>query len=106
MPTKGEVIVKGISTELPTLNPGDRPASFSITKNGSLVIYIVECASDDSCTTIHKITDGMSIEYRQVRVLGIREGGRKKIKTLSKGESYEFFVTKNGTKETIRITHE
>lgn len=108
MPTEAEIFFEGDKkgSKLPILNPGDRPASFSSIQGKELIIYLVECASDNSCANIDEVNSAICCEDEITRELLIPEGGRKGIKVLKKGESHDIpIVTKNRRKAVVRITH-
>ena len=89
---------------------GDPPGSFSNVKpDGKREIYLVECAKDDSQTTISRSGLGVDAELGErgeLRVVIPDSERMEVVKSIRKGESFEMEIaTDRGTHSKIRITH-
>ena len=111
MPTEIFVIAKnGRRQKLPILYPEAPPASFSSYERKGRIIYLVECAADDSASGIWKL-EARKVDEKVdslVRILRLKQPpeGIKEIAILSQGESYELpIILRDGRKAKLIIKH-
>ena len=115
MPTEIFVIAKnGRRQKLPILYPEAPPASFSSYERKGRIIYLVECAADDSASGIWKL-EARKVDEKVdslVRILRLKQPPKqppeeiKEIAILSQGEFYELpIILRDGRKAKLIIKH-
>lgn len=88
------------------LKPGQQPGSVSQNKpDGSREVYIFECKTDDSESTIYRSQAGVDIATPQTRAIGT--AGLEKVAILKDGESHKISIKTdvNEIRKVIRFTH-
>ncbi len=111
MVTEVFVVTKnGAMQKLPTLHPKDPPASFSSYELEGRIIYLVECAVDNSGTGIWKVEASKINELANssLRLLKLKSPpeGIEKVAVLSRGQSYELLIIlQDGTRTKLIIKH-
>ncbi|MEK7182805.1 MAG: hypothetical protein AAB694_01460 [Patescibacteria group bacterium] len=93
---------------LDEIKPLDRPGSISDNRpDGERDIYLLECAPDDSHSTIYRSKLGVDVDLTsQIRSV-TSASGLEVIKELKKGESFEMDVKTDRSSQPsrIRFTH-
>ena len=91
------------------IKPGDRPGSISDNKpTGKRDIYILECARDDSKSTIYRSVFGLDLESsEEERTIFFDRSKREVLRELAKGESFEMTVRTDKVRQAtqFRFTH-
>ena len=91
------------------VKPGDPPGSISDNKpNGKRDIYMFECITDDSKSTIYRSVLGLDLESAKgERTVFFDPSKREVVKELAKGESHEItvFTDKARQASLLRFTH-
>lgn len=108
MPLYLEAQIGSQWTEVGAVRPGDRPGSISDNKDdGTRTVYLLECAEDDSKSTISKPdklgVDATADETRIIECIGVEI-----VKVLEQGSPpFELRVKWDGAKESrsLRFSH-
>lgn len=107
-PTELEIFIKKRGwIKVAEAGPNDPPGSLSNSKkDGSRDLYLIECAKDDSRTTLYLLGYGLDADLGKVRLAKIDPTKLKVIKEIKRGDSFEMEITTDrGIHTKIRIYH-